>query len=549
MFVGDLRDLSSGRTVSADVCIVGGGAAGISLAQELIDSPLEVILLESGGFHAGPDGDHAYEIVPGNPPRLARDPSKAWYLGGNTNHWYGNCRPLDEGDFGVRDWIPHSGWPIDGAELRPYYARAQSASGLGDLSWYDPETCRPHLTHPPLAADEAVLRTRIVQACPVLSFADRYRRQLDAAENVQIVLGSHVVRLKTNSEGSRVSAVETVDANGQRSHVEADQFVLALGGIENARLLLCSDDVTKDGLGNGNDLVGRFFMDHWFFDFGLSAWKGGDVALYARQMGRDAQFEGLESVGDARVWAQLALSDELMQEERLPGLSLWFLRTPTSTTPSVAATKRIARSLLRRAGSCEPTTDARLVLTDPVEVPRYLLRRTRAKLRNSRDGGDLGAGAGYSLRAQIEQVPDPANRIRLATTSDRHGQRHAELAMRITDEQRREHARSLSLAGDALGLDGARLARQLRLMLEGGYESFFWHHMGTTRMSNDPTQGVVDDRCRVHGVSNLYVAGSSVFPTSGTAAPTLTIVALALRLADEIRELAGSTAQARRAPS
>jgi choline dehydrogenase-like flavoprotein len=536
MFVASRRDLSAESTVSADVCIVGGGAAGISLARELIDSPLEVILLESGGLLPAPEGDHAYEVVAGNPPRLARDGSKAWYFGGNTNYWYGNCRPLDDGDFRARDWIPHSGWPLDGTELLPYYARAQSTSGLSDLGWYDLEACRPYLSHPPLADVGAALETRIVQTCPVLSFAARHREQLDAAENVRIVLGSHVLRFMTNAEGTRVSAVEIIDGEGQRSHVEADVFVLASGGVENARLLLSSNDADKAGLGNDNDLVGRFFMEHWFFDFGLSGWNGGDVGLYERQLGRDAQYDGLEDVGDARIWAQLALSDELMEKDRLPGLSLWFLRTPVSNPPSVAASKRIARSVLGRPGSGQPMTDARLALTDPGEVPRYLLRRAGARLRNRRDGDGLASSPGYSLRAQIEQVPDPENRIRLSAAGDRFGQPRAELALRVTDEQRQEHARSLAVAGDALGLDGARLARQLLLMVDGGYDSFFWHHMGTTRMSNDPRQGVVDDRCRVHGVSNLYVAGSSVFPTGGTAAPTLTIVALALRLADEIKE-------------
>jgi choline dehydrogenase-like flavoprotein len=141
------------------------------------------------------------------------------------------------------------------------------------------------------------------------------------------------------------------------------------------------------------------------------------------------------------------------------------------------------------------------------------------------------------FRVQVEQTPDPENRVQLSSTQDRFGQPHAELALRLAEEEREGHVRSVRIAADAVGLNGARLAKQMRLMFDAGLFSFFWHHMGTTRMHDDPSEGVVDSDCRVHGVSNLFVAGSSVFPTGGNSAPTLTIVALALRLADHIRHV------------
>jgi len=167
MFV-DSRELPDHATVQADVCIVGAGAAGISLARELAGSPLRIVLLEDGGIAPEVEGRGIYQLVGGRGPnpRLQLDPSRTWYFGGCTNHWNGFCRPLDEEDFAPRDWIPHSGWPIRRSTLLPYYERAQAACGLGDSRWYDLEACRAHLEHPPLDVDpRARERTRRATLC------------------------------------------------------------------------------------------------------------------------------------------------------------------------------------------------------------------------------------------------------------------------------------------------------------------------------------------------------------------------------------------------
>ena len=533
-FVDTRRDNLSGGTLEADVCVVGAGSAGISIARELADSPLEVIVVEGGGMEPAAGDRFAYQVVPGRPARLDYDQSKSSYFGGNTNHWFGHCRPLDDLDFEVRDWIEYSGWPVDHDELLPYYERAQSISGLGKLQWYDVEKCRPYLTKPPVDGLGSVFTTRIAQTCPVLSFAELFRQQLDVSQNVRILLGCRALYFSTDSDATSVSAVEIVDGVGRGRRVEARVFVLACGGVENARLLLCSNHVNRTGLGNDHDLVGRFFMEHWYFDFGLGGWHSDDFALYERRLGRQAFNENLEYVDDARVWAELSLSDEFMRNERVPGLSLWFVRAPPET-PSVVAMRTIVSSLVGGAHANQRGTDARLVLTDPLALPPHLLRKLSGYLPTERRGDRQAHSAGYTLRVQIEQVPDPDNRIRLSTTHDRFDQPLAELALRLNEDERRAHVRSLKTAADALGLNGTRIARQMQIMVDAGRGDFFWHHMGTTRMSNDPRQGVVDSHCRVHGVSNLFVAGCSVFPTGGTAGPTLTIKALALRLADDLQ--------------
>jgi choline dehydrogenase-like flavoprotein len=520
----DVRDIPSGGTIEADVCVVGGGAAGIALATEFADRPARVVVLESGGLRPE-ESPNILEIIAGPPARLAVDSSRRSCFGGNTNHWAGNCRPLDQADFASRDWIPHSGWPISAEELLPYYERAQLTCGLSDLRWYDLDACRPHLEHLPLSVDPAVLESRVLHTCPTLRFAELHGDRLEASRNVQILLHARALSLKTNAGGDRVNAVEFVSKEGQRSRVEADVFVLAAGGIENPRLLLCSNDVSPNGVGNDHDLVGRFFMDHWYVELGLGGWDNGvDRRLYG----------GRQMVGGASIWAQLVLSEALMRKERVPGLSLWFERAAPDA-PSVDSTRRIVKSLLGRRRPEQLITEARLLLTDPGEVPRHLLRKLSHRSEVPLEG--------YALWVQVEQTPDPANRIRLSSSRDRFGQPHAELVLRLTEAELRGHILSLRHAADELGLSSARLGRQMELMLRAGRHGFFWHHMGTTRMADDPTEGVIDRNCQVHGVSNLFVASSSAFPTGGTAAPTLTIVALALRLADHIRRTRGLPAR------
>jgi choline dehydrogenase-like flavoprotein len=515
----DGRQVDLDRPVEADVCVVGAGAAGISIAAELVDSHLSVVLVESGGFEAESDSPSAYHVVPGKRLTLGVDQRLPLYFGGNTNTWAGNCRPLDDVDFERRDWIPYSGWPIKREDLVPYYERAQALSGLKDFRWYDLDAVTPYLEHPPLDVDSGLLATRIVHTCPVPSFARLHRERLEGAADVRVLLHAHAVGMEVDKRGERVDAVQIVASDGRRGRVEAGTVILAGGGVENARLLLCSGG--SRGLGNEFDLVGRFFMEHWFVELPLGGWDTeADLSLYDFDSGAPDHVDGV------RVWAQLALSENLLRQRRVPALSMWFRRLPR-TSPSVAAVRRLGASMLGRA-PVEVTTDLRLVSTDPAEVPRHIARRLGRR-------GSPGP-EGNVLRLQIEQTPHPENRLSLASAAGPSGERMAELALRLRNDELKAHMESLRIAAEAIGLNAGRIVKQARLMFDAGRVGFFWHHMGTTRMHADPAQGVVDTECRVHGLTNLFIAGSSVFPTGGIGAPTLTIVALSIRLADRVRQ-------------
>jgi choline dehydrogenase-like flavoprotein len=512
----DLPDLTD-----VDVCIVGGGAAGITLAVELSGSGRRVVLLQEGGLRPSSDDERVEEVLPGNPPVLGKNHAIGSYLGGNTNHWYGNSRPLEPVDFMRRPWVPHSGWPVDGDELGPFYERAAALAGLGPSEMFEVDSVRADLPDEARPAELRALSTRIVQTTPVFSFADLHVDTLRTASDVVVLLGCHVRGLVAGP-ASAVEAVNVVRADGSSTELRARRFVLAGGGLENARLLLVSPELMERTPPDVARNVGRYFQEHWYYDFGTrlrhrTTRKNPRLRLYDGGHGtREETVEHYrQDVRGAHVWAQLVLSEPVAAQERLPGIALWFSRALVAP-PAVRALKtsvRRPRALLRAMAA---------VLSEPLVNGEYLVRK--ALMPNA-------LPRRLTLIAQVEQVPDASNRVTLSTQNDRYGDPEAALHVRLDDEQRRHHARALEIAADDLGLDGAVLAREMEQKYQEGSFGYFWHHMGTTRMSDDPRDGVVDRDCRVHGWDNLFVAGSSVFPTSGTAGPTLTIVALASRLA------------------
>ncbi len=509
MFI-DAAHVADGDALHADLCVVGAGAAGIAIALQFVASPYQVVLVEGGGVTDDGTVGGIHKVVYGPPARLEREPSLTWRFGGNTNHWFGNCRPLDDDDFEPHEWVPFSGWPIRRHHLLPYFEQAQRLCGLGEFRAYEVEAIRRQ----PIGTDAAVLTPKIVQTCPVPSFDELFRQRLGEADNVRVCLDARALRLETTARGVAVRAVAGRSLGGGRFRVTARVFVLAAGGIENPRLLLCSTDGHANRLGNAHDLVGRFFMEHPFVD----------VPLGRSSRAFDLAFQhGRQPVGGTIMWSQLALAGPLMQRERLTGLSLWPTPAPAAGPPATALRAVAARPprpgrLLRRM---------RHLLRDPAGVAARLWRRLAR-----RGGAEADAP---SLRFAFEDAPDRDNRVQLSSARDAFGQPAAALVYSRSDETIRRHARAAALAAQALGLDGRRLAEHVQRRFRDRRVNFFWHHMGTTRMHADPRYGVVDGDCRVHGVSNLFVAGSSVFPTSGTATPTLTIIALALRLAEHIR--------------
>jgi len=547
--IADGRSVSDDETVETDVCIVGAGVAGITLAREFVDQGFQVLVLESGALQREDDTQALYRGESVGHPYYPLHEARARYCGGSVNCWDvdlgdgrlgARLRPLDPLDFEPRDWVPYSGWPLDRSELEPFYERAQWMFDIEERSyaaekWIDDER-RPRLRFVDDTVDTVIFK---------FSPQDRFLRHRDAvvrrADNVIVLIYANVVDIETDSGGSVVRRLHVACLRGNRFTVSAKMFVLAAGGIETPRLLLSSSTVHAAGLGNGHDLVGRFFMEHLHFTSG--------VYVPARELGPPmALYDRIHVVNGVPVVGKLALHETVLRRERLLNQNVQLLpwHAPAAALyPAVIS--RAANSVRTLVGA-----GSRLTIPDAVgehlsnvvsgldDVATQAYRKLRRTLADRQRGKKLRL---FRLANMAEQAPNPDSRVSLSADRDALGQPLAKLDWRLSSIDIDSVRRTQELMDGALRRAGlGKLRIELRddtppvggvpLGVHGGY-----HHMGTTRMHADPRKGVVDRDCRLHGTANLFIAGPSVFPTGGYANPTLTIVALALRLADHIKAL------------
>jgi choline dehydrogenase-like flavoprotein len=523
--ISDLRELPIGQALDADVCVIGSGAAGISLALQFVGSSTRVCVLEGGGEQLEPSSQQLYDIENVGDLRVFGSYSRLRMFGGTTNHWTGRCAPLDAIDFQHRPWVAHSGWPITRKQLDPYYTRAQGVCDLGPFR-YD-EHALDALRLPDARLDRDKLDPQLWQFSAPTRFARKYGPTLQVAQNIQVWVHANATGIRLNPEGSAVDHVEAMTPEGKRHQVRARTYVLACGGIENPRLLLLSDDVHKTGIANERDLVGRYFMQHLRVDATLA--MEGDPYIISRLYGR-------HDTESTQYVMGLRLSDSYQQAHKLLNGSLYSYRErdvdPESGSGSLLS---IAQDF--GSGTWPEHLGKELfnVVADFSDVALNVRRRFLTP------SAEPYSRVMRSCMMEAEQAPNPDSRIRLAAQTDALGMRRAVADWRATTQDFLSVQQLMMTLASELGrLYKARMGIPYWL----SDPQFEWtrhirevsHHMGTTRMAQSPASGVVDADCRVHGVPNLFIAGSSVFPTGGQANPTLTIVALALRLADHIKE-------------
>ena len=524
----DLRDIAQGASLKTDVCVIGAGAGGLTLTRALAASGLDVCLLESGGM------DHESAIndlgVGANLGMTYYDliDARLRFFGGTTNIWGGRCVPLDAVDFNPRHWIPHSGWPIRYEDLEDGYQRAAAALELGTP--IDLETAWERMgTRPP---DFESLTTGFWYFDLVAERfnASRCRDLFDAA-NIRVVTHATVTRLQAAPTADGISSIEFGAIDGKRATLKARAYVLATGGIENARLLLANRDVETGGIGNRFDQVGRYFMEHPHGRLGriesdriFEMWQWFAKRYPAR------------SVPLAPV---LRPSAQLQESAGILNTALTF-KLQRDPALGVAADKLAYQTLKHQLS---PTRTNRTLWHFYNRLRRFY-QRHRTPLMRRRSRSDQ---RGLYAMIRAEQAPNPDSRITLSQDRDALGQPRAELNWQFTTLDKHTLqvlARTLDseLRAQRLGTFTAEpwvLESDTRWPVDatvGNHPIAGYHHIGTTRMSADAQQGVVDGNCRVHGYSNLFITGSSVFTTSGWANPTMTILALGFRLADHLAD-------------
>jgi choline dehydrogenase-like flavoprotein len=518
----DARTVPTGTVIETEVCIIGAGAAGITLAREFRESPFRVALLESGGLHFDVATQELYDGQSiGRPfPDMMSD--RLRFFGGTTNHWGGWCLPLDAIDFAPRDDLPdHNGWPFGKANLDPWYRRAHVICRLGPYD-YRPADWGIAATGIPAPFNGPDFECKILQVSAV-RFGPVYGPALRAAPRVTVYLHANAFDLDGGENDAEIRQLTVKTMAGTQFTVRARLYILAAGGIENARLLLASGRPDRNGLGNPRDLVGRYFMTHLVY-------TGGMIVPTDPLMNFDFRTNAYHSLdGSHHFVSMLGLSAAAMKQRRLPNMLVNWLYEFEPVAESIRA---LARLLHGEETGSSVMTDLSAVFRHVEGVADYAMR----KMLFRHQGIPVKA---LHVNCTAEQQPNPQSRITLGTKRDALGMPETVVDWQPTAQDRAFGAATVRLLGQEIGRAGFGRLRS-SFAESGAWPDDFYgneHHMGTTRMHRDPTLGVVDENCRMHAVANLYVAGSSVFPTSGANNPTLTIVALALRLADRVKML------------
>lgn len=501
-----------------DICIIGAGAAGITLARALLKSGHDITLLESGGT------DYEAEIQD-----LAKGKNQGFeyydlresrlrFFGGTTAIWGGRSSQFDAIDFEKRDWIPHSGWPITKQDLEPYYKKAQSALDLEQI----PDNKLPGFKSP---FDANTLATAFWQ------FDEKFDRftlgncnDLKTAENVKILLHATAVKIAETKNKTAIDYIEIANLQGTRARVSAKHFILAAGGLEIPRLMLANN------IGNQNDQVGRYFMEHPHARAGQIFLK--NAKSFFKNLPAFKRYKGQRYGLLFRPGEKFQAEHKILNTSftiairRHRGESQALYKTVYNTMRHDLSPTKLGRSLWKAVKGATRWIEEHL-------GPQILAHNLNASHN------------GLYAVMRAEQAPNPNSRILLSDEKDALGIPHIKLDWHFSDLDKHSTAAAMQ------GLD-----KELKRLDLGHVEPASWlgdnnilwdidplignhhiggyHHIGTTRMGNDPKSSVVDKDCRVHGLKNLYIAGSSVFPTSGWANPTLTIIALALRLADTL---------------
>jgi choline dehydrogenase-like flavoprotein len=474
-----------------DVCVCGTGPAGITTARKLAAQGKRVLLLEGGGLSYSDESQDLYTGTSIGRRYWHVENGRLRYLGGTSNHWSGRCGVFDQVDFENRDYFGLPGWPISRQRVMAHLEEAQDILDIGgkDLSpFQNPEF------------QSAMFAQSGFTLSPPTRFAEKYEAELRQSERIDLFYNANLVDIRLNDDRTRVDSLSVENSRRHRVQVTAKQHVLALGAIETARLLLNSNSQVPEGVGNRSGMVGRCFMEHL------------NVSI------------GRFLVTNPQFWQNAATS------------------SPTRSV-ALAATEKLIKQYNVGNGIVNFEPESHPQSYGRLRVLKQFLRETSCQLPSvanlARKFVDFDCPSDGLITSLIEQTPNMNSRVSLTNATDKLGLRRIQLDWQLSDGDKNT-IRSLAIvsAQEMARLDLARIQlapfiTNKNLDIEVGAHA---HQMGTTRMSSDPKFGVVNERCQVHGIENLYLIGSSVFPTGGGTNPTLTIVMLSLYLTEILGE-------------
>jgi choline dehydrogenase-like flavoprotein len=551
----DARGILPNSHIDCDVVIVGAGAGGIPLACEFLDAGWDVILLESGGMRTDRQTQDLYKgevLDPAHHGPLEHYRSRCF--GGTSTVWGGRCAPFDEIDFERRDFVADSGWPITKRDLDPYYLRAHAYCHTGEYA-YDVPTALPGAQRemiPGLKSSD-VSQEHIWRFSLPTDMGRSFGDDLKRSPHIRVLFHANCVRILTNEAGRSVTALSVVSSRRNEIRVRARLYVLAAGGLEVTRLLLASNDVRPRGIGNDHDLLGRYYASHIAGELGVVAFapRGGPL-IWDYEKTHDGVY----------CRRNLSICPETQRREQLMNFRCILapppIADPTHRNAILSSVYLIKRFLIHRIPPeyskdlASPMTPYERVLEHVRNVvfgaPQlaafsYGWLNDRILSERKLPSVMLENRANiYNLHFDAEQSPNRESRVLLSEEKDALGVNRLRVDWRFREEDVRNVVRCFEIVRRDLQQSGVGIARascEGLMATIGTNVGVGSHHYGTTRMSVDPKHGVVDENCCVHGTDNLLIASSSVCPTTSFANPTLTVVALSLRVADRLKYLLG----------
>jgi len=522
----DFEKSQDDSVFNVDICIVGSGVAGLLLAKEFIDTDLNVLVLEGGGKK---DELRSQKLYSSNVIGMEHDGvhnGRFRVYGGSSTRWGGQLMTFRVDDFEKKSYLLFSGWPISRNEIENYYPRAEAVMRVNDLSYEKDAWSDFDVT--PIPFDDKKIEYRFSKWANFKNrnLAKYIGPMCEKSNNVNILLHANTTEILLNDLGDAVKSVKIKSFNGKVSEVTAKEFIICAGTIDTPRLMLASNTQSKNGIGNENDQVGRYFQDH--ISYRVARLKPKKSKLFSSTFNPFFRNSTLHS---CKLDMNAAVQDELQCPHVMGHIVFDY-----SEESGFYEFRKVLRAVQSKKNPLPSPMGAWRMLRFADDFLRMFLGAIVV-------GRKLAPKSSKSyLQLETEQVPTPDSRVTLSDEKDELGMPKVNLDWKLSGEEKqamKEYVELFKAEWNRLELGEANwgLSKDLYdsgdAWLDECRDTF--HQTGTTRMSKNPEDGVVDGNLKVHGISNLYIGSCSVFPTSGTANPTLTMMALCVRLADQLK--------------
>lgn len=486
-----------------DICIVGSGPAGLSIASKLINKGVKFIILESGGVNPNPKYRELNEGYSKGPRKLDMVNSRLRAIGGAGKIWAGVCRPIDPEEFENKNKNFLGGWPIKYSDIEEYYKEAANMLGINFEEFFNYEwkkQARLAVKFEKFAEDKSLLRGVKYQRASAekRDLGNTFQKLLFEDENCTFLTNATLTDI-IQADNKKIDHVIVRSFQGKKMKVFAKNFVICAGAIENPRILLDSSLNEKI---KGNKFIGACFMSHPAF----------------RGVGRIFKKDAIRNCEENNLNLENDFGFEMISDERIKSSNLRH-NIHFSPTKNLEVTSKDSNYY------------------DIIRANIELLARYSNKAICKIIGGEVNPRT-WNIDIAIEQEPRLNNKVALSNKTDRHGKRMVEIFWdSVSKREKQTVIEAVKAVGRESMLTQTGLCRVSESLTNGeifDQDDSINHHIGTTRMASSKKQGVVDSNLKIFGVENLFLSGSSVFPTSSIVNPTYTIIALSLRLGNHL---------------